>query len=170
MVAGDTHFTAISTLLSLPQIQAGALRAIATGNLTREPQFPDLPTVAEQGYPGFEAIQWIGLLTTAGTPKAIIERINAEVNRALRDPRPDRQVRPAGHRAGGRQRGRLRAHDRDRHQELDRDRARRQHQGGVSSAARRARLPAVGIARARQVDTGRAAANCPQPTLAPRCW
>jgi len=86
MVAGDTQFTAISTLLSLPQIEAGALRAIATGSLTREAQFPDLPTVAEQGYPGFEAIQWIGLLTTAGTPREIIERINAEVNRALRDP------------------------------------------------------------------------------------
>ena len=86
MVAGDTHFTAISTLLSLPQIQSAALRAIASGSLTRDPQLPDLPTVAEQGFPGFEAIQWIGLLTTAGTPAEIIERLNAEVNRALRDP------------------------------------------------------------------------------------
>jgi tripartite-type tricarboxylate transporter receptor subunit TctC len=86
MVAGETQFTAISTLLSLPQIQAGALRAIANGNPTREAQFPDLPTVAEQGYPGFEAIQWIGLLTTAGTPREIIERINTEINRALSDP------------------------------------------------------------------------------------
>ena len=86
MVAGDTQFTAISTLLSLPQIQSAALRAIASGSLTRDPQLPDLPTVAEQGFPGFEAIQWIGLLTTAGTPAEIIERLNAEVNRALRDP------------------------------------------------------------------------------------
>jgi tripartite-type tricarboxylate transporter receptor subunit TctC len=86
MVAGDTQFTAISTLLSLPQIQSAALRAIASGSLARDPQLPDLPTVAEQGFPGFEAIQWIGLLTTAGTPTEIIERLNAEVNRALRDP------------------------------------------------------------------------------------
>ena len=86
MVAGDTQFTAISTLLSLPQIQSAALRAIASGSLSRDPQLPDLPTVAEQGFPGFEAIQWIGLLTTAGTPTEIIERLNAEVNRALRDP------------------------------------------------------------------------------------
>jgi tripartite-type tricarboxylate transporter receptor subunit TctC len=85
MVAGDTQFTAISTLLSLPQIEAHALRAIASGSLTRDPLLPDLPTVAEQGYPGFEAIQWIGLLTTAGTPPEIIARINAELNRALRD-------------------------------------------------------------------------------------
>ena len=86
MVAGETQFTAISTLLSLPQIQSAALRAIASGSLTRDPQLPDLPTVAEQGFPGFEAIQWIGLLTTAGTPSEIIDRLNAEVNRALRDP------------------------------------------------------------------------------------
>jgi tripartite-type tricarboxylate transporter receptor subunit TctC len=86
MVAGDTQFTAISTLLSLPQLQAGALRALASGSLTRDPQLPDLPTVAEQGFPGFEAIQWIGLLTTAGTPREVVERINLEVNRALRDP------------------------------------------------------------------------------------
>jgi tripartite-type tricarboxylate transporter receptor subunit TctC len=86
MVAGDTHFTVISTLASLPHLRSGALRAIATGGLTRDAQFPDLPTVAEQGFPGFEAIQWIGLLTTAGTPKAIVERLNAEANRALHDP------------------------------------------------------------------------------------
>jgi tripartite-type tricarboxylate transporter receptor subunit TctC len=85
MVAGDTQFTAISTLLSLPQLQAGALRALASGSVTRDPQLPNLPTVAEQGYPGFEAIQWIGLLTTAGAPREVIERINSEVNRALRD-------------------------------------------------------------------------------------
>jgi len=86
MVAGDTQFTAISTLLSLPQLEAGALRAIANGSLSRDAQLPDLPTIAEQGFPGFEAIQWIGLLTTAGTPQDVIERINTELNRALRDP------------------------------------------------------------------------------------
>src|SRR5262249_61328099 len=86
MVAGDTQFTAISTLLSLPQIQAGALRAIASGSFSRDAQLPDLPTVAEQGFPGFEAIQWIGLLTTAGTPKDVIERINRGLNVRLGQP------------------------------------------------------------------------------------
>ena len=86
VVAGDTEFSVISTLAALPHMKSGALRVIATGSLTREAQFPDLPTVAEQGFPGFEAIQWIGLLTTAGTPKPIVERLNTEVNRALREP------------------------------------------------------------------------------------
>jgi len=83
MVAGDTQFTAISTLLSLPQIQAGALRAIASGSLSRDAQLPDLPTVAEQGFPGFEAIQWIGLLTTAGTPKDVIDRWRDDIAKAV---------------------------------------------------------------------------------------
>jgi tripartite-type tricarboxylate transporter receptor subunit TctC len=84
-VQGDTEFTIISPLASMPHVQSGALRAVAAGSLTRDPQLPDLPTVAEQGFPGFEAIQWVGLLTTAGTPKEIVGRLNAEVNRAIRD-------------------------------------------------------------------------------------
>jgi tripartite-type tricarboxylate transporter receptor subunit TctC len=86
VVQGETQFAVISPLASLPHIQSGALRAIAAGSLTRDAQFPDLPTVAEAGYPDVEAIQWVGLLTTAGTPKDIVERLNAEVNRALSDP------------------------------------------------------------------------------------
>ena len=85
-VAGETQFCALSPLVSLPQIEAGNLRALASGSLTRDPQFPDLPTVAESGFPGFEAIQWVGLLTTGGTPAPIVARLNAEVNKALRDP------------------------------------------------------------------------------------
>jgi tripartite-type tricarboxylate transporter receptor subunit TctC len=100
-VAGETGFVVISPLASLPHIQAGTLRPIAAGSLARDPQFPDLPTIAEQGFPDFEAIQWVGLLTTAGTPKPIIERLNAEVNRAIRDPELIRNlavqgVSPAG--------------------------------------------------------------------------
>ena len=85
-VAGETQFAVISPLASLPHIQSGALRPIAAGSLTRDAQFADVPTIAESGYPGFEAIQWVGLLTTAGTPREIVDRLNAEVNRAIRDP------------------------------------------------------------------------------------
>lgn len=85
VVAGDTEFTVISPLVSLPQIKAGYLRVLAAGSLVRDPQLPDVPTVAESGFPGFEAIQWVGLLTTAGTPKDVVDRLNAEVNKALKD-------------------------------------------------------------------------------------
>lgn len=86
VVQGDAQLSVISPLAALPHMQAGTVRAIAAGSLARDKQFPDLPTVAESGYPGFEAIQWVGMLTAAGTPKPIIDRINAEVNRALREP------------------------------------------------------------------------------------
>jgi tripartite-type tricarboxylate transporter receptor subunit TctC len=85
-VAGETHLTVVSPLVSLPQIEVGNLRALAAGTLTRDRQFPDLPTVAESGFPDFEAIQWVGLLTAAGTPKPVIDRLNAEVTRALNEP------------------------------------------------------------------------------------
>jgi tripartite-type tricarboxylate transporter receptor subunit TctC len=87
IVAGDTHFSVISPLAALPHMQSGAVRVLAAGGLTRDKQFPDIPTVAESGYPGFEAIQWVGILTTGGTPKPIVERLNAEVNKALKDPK-----------------------------------------------------------------------------------
>lgn len=86
MVTGETQFSVLSPLVSLPQIQAGRLRALAVGSVTRPPQLRDIPTLAEAGFPNFEAIQWIGLLTTAGTPDEIVSRLNAEVNRALQSP------------------------------------------------------------------------------------
>jgi tripartite-type tricarboxylate transporter receptor subunit TctC len=86
LVAGETHFAVISPLAALPHMKSGALRALATAGLDRDKQFPDIPTVAESGYPGFEAIQWVGMLTTAGTPKPIVDRLNAAVNKALHDP------------------------------------------------------------------------------------
>lgn len=86
LVAGDTHFAVISPLAALPHIKSGAIRALASGGLQRDPQLPDIPTVAEAGYPGFEAIQWVGLLTTGGTPATIVARLNAEANKAIADP------------------------------------------------------------------------------------
>jgi tripartite-type tricarboxylate transporter receptor subunit TctC len=86
VVAGDTEFTVISPLVSLAQIEAGNLKALAVGSLARDPQLPNVPTAAESGFPDFEAIQWVGLLTTAGTPKDVVDRLNAEVNKALKDP------------------------------------------------------------------------------------
>ncbi len=85
-VAGEVQFTVMSPLASLAQINAGALRPLAVGGAQRDPHFPDLPTVAESGFPGFEAVAWVGLFTTAGTPREIIDRLNAEVNRIIHTP------------------------------------------------------------------------------------
>jgi tripartite-type tricarboxylate transporter receptor subunit TctC len=68
------------------QIKAGALRAIAVTTAKRFPLLPDLPTIAESGYPGFEALAWNGVLVAAGTPSPIIARLNAEMNAILKEP------------------------------------------------------------------------------------
>lgn len=82
-VSGEADMTLISTALSLPQIVAKNLRALATGGATREAQLADVPTAAEAGFPDFKGIQWIGLLTTGGTPKPIVDQLNQEIQRAL---------------------------------------------------------------------------------------
>jgi len=68
---------------SLAQIKAGKLRAIAVTSAQRSPALPNIPTIAESGLPGFEASSWFGLLAPAGTPPAIVARVNADVNEWL---------------------------------------------------------------------------------------
>ena len=85
-VAGEVQLLLMSPVGVLRHIQSGALRALATGGTARDPLLPDVPTAAEAGFPGFEAEQWLGLVTTGGTSKEIVARINAEVNEVLRDP------------------------------------------------------------------------------------
>jgi tripartite-type tricarboxylate transporter receptor subunit TctC len=84
--AGEVQSTLISALSSLPHVNSGTLRALATGGREREAHLPDVPTFEESGYPGFEAVAWAGLFTRAGTPPAIIGRLNAEVNRIISTP------------------------------------------------------------------------------------
>jgi len=67
-------------------LDAGQIRALAVGSTTRAPQLPDVATVAEAGLPGYEAAIWYALLAPAGTPEAIVTRINKEVNTALVQP------------------------------------------------------------------------------------
>ena len=71
-------------LLSL--VQGGRLKLLASTSLQRLPARPDLPTVAEAGYPGFDALAWNGLFAPAGTPADTINRINADINAAMADP------------------------------------------------------------------------------------
>jgi len=67
----------------IPHAKSGKLRALAVGSSSRSPFLPEVPTVAESGYPGFEAVGWIGLAAPAKTPEAILDKINAEVVKAL---------------------------------------------------------------------------------------
>ncbi len=86
VASGETQslFTVAPALL--PLIDGGRVRLLAVTSSKRLDEMKNLPTVAEAGYPGFEALAWNGLFTPAGTPAAVIDRINADVNAALQDP------------------------------------------------------------------------------------
>jgi tripartite-type tricarboxylate transporter receptor subunit TctC len=86
IVTGEVQLTLMSPIASLAQINAGTLRPLASGSAERDPHFPDLPSVSESGFPGFEAVAWVGLFTTAGVPAEIVTRLNAQVNRIIRQP------------------------------------------------------------------------------------
>lgn len=77
----DTMFTTVSSVTSY--IQAGRLRALAVTSAQRSPAFPDLPTIAESGVPGYVAESWYGLYAPAGTPAAAISRLNQSVRKAV---------------------------------------------------------------------------------------
>jgi tripartite-type tricarboxylate transporter receptor subunit TctC len=85
VIAG--HVPAMFSNLSdaLPQIAAGSVRPLAVSGSKRAPQIPDVPTVAESGYPNFNAITWNGLVAPAGTPKEIVEKVAREVAAAVGD-------------------------------------------------------------------------------------
>ncbi len=69
-----------------PHVKSGRLRAVAVTTASRSPAAPDIPTVAEAGVRNYEMSQWYGLLAPAGTPAAVIERLNLEINKALKQP------------------------------------------------------------------------------------
>jgi tripartite-type tricarboxylate transporter receptor subunit TctC len=86
VLSGEAEFTLLALNMIFPHIRAGTIRPIATGGAARHPQLPQVPTTAESGYPDVRAIQWVGVFTTAGTPRPIVERLNAEFNRIVRLP------------------------------------------------------------------------------------
>ncbi|NGM19091.1 tripartite tricarboxylate transporter substrate binding protein [Roseomonas stagni] len=83
VVGGQVPIGSTSLPPALPMVREGRLRGIAVTSLRRDAALPDVPTVAEQGYPGFEALTWFGLMAPHGTPAAICDRMNAEINKAL---------------------------------------------------------------------------------------
>jgi tripartite-type tricarboxylate transporter receptor subunit TctC len=86
LVAGRTHATSAGTPPLMPHVKAGKLRVIAVGTPQRLAALPDVATVAEQGYPGFETSQWYGLNAPAKTADAVIKRLAQEAAKAVKTP------------------------------------------------------------------------------------
>ena len=90
VIAGHVQMMMDAITTMAPNVQAGQVRALGTSALTRSKVLPDVPTIAEAGVPGYEATIWIGIMAPAGTPKPIVDKLNAEINKAIA--RPDMQV------------------------------------------------------------------------------
>jgi tripartite-type tricarboxylate transporter receptor subunit TctC len=86
VVAGHlpTMFSNISD--AMPQAAAGSIRLLAVSSKARAPQLPDVPTIAESGFPGYDVLTWNGLMAPAATPKEIVDKIAAEIARAVKGP------------------------------------------------------------------------------------
>lgn len=101
LLAGRTQASSAGLPALAPHIKSGKLRAIAVGTPQRVAQMPDVPTVAEMGYKDFETSQWYGILVPAGTPPALVKRLQEESAKALRSPAVTERFAGDGAVAGG---------------------------------------------------------------------
>jgi tripartite-type tricarboxylate transporter receptor subunit TctC len=95
LIAGNVQIYFSTIPAALQQVKAGKLRALAVTSTTRVNEIPDIPTVAESGLPGFQVIGWFGLFAPAGTPNAVVHRLNAEIVKTLAA--PETRDRLSGH-------------------------------------------------------------------------
>jgi tripartite-type tricarboxylate transporter receptor subunit TctC len=86
VIGGHVPMIILSTTLTAKPYRAGQLRILGVGSPQRLAAFPELPTIAESGLPGYEAVSWFGLFAPAGTPREVVGKINADVQHVLADP------------------------------------------------------------------------------------
>jgi len=96
LLGGQVQFMFSDAPTALPQIKAGKVRAIAVASAQRSALLPDVPTVVESGLPGYEAYSWAGFLAPAGTPKDVVQRLSADIGKALSDPQVKQRLYDAG--------------------------------------------------------------------------
>lgn len=101
LVGGQVQMMFSNPVSSKALVKSGKLRALAITSKTRSPLFPDVPTVAEAGVPGYESLSWYGVLAPAGTPQTVISILNKAINKALAMPDVRRQIESAGGTAQG---------------------------------------------------------------------
>jgi len=96
IIAGRVSSMMVNVLSAKSQIEAGKLRGLAISGLKRSAAVPELPTVAETGLPGYEAIQWFGLFAPAGTPAPIVARLHKEFSSSLKSPEMQKRMASDG--------------------------------------------------------------------------
>jgi tripartite-type tricarboxylate transporter receptor subunit TctC len=96
LLGGHSHALLVSIVPTLPHIKSGKLRALGTGGVTRSVMLPDVPTIAEDGLPGYTLDQWFAMLAPAGTPEPIIDRLNQELKAVLASDEVQKMLLKAG--------------------------------------------------------------------------
>ncbi|MDQ5849021.1 MAG: tripartite tricarboxylate transporter substrate binding protein [Pseudomonadota bacterium] len=96
LLGGQIHVGIAGTTPLIPHHRSGKIRILALSSLERFPPLPDIPTVVEAGYPGFESSQWLGLLAPRGTPAEVVQRLQAETVKALKLPEVSDRLTKAG--------------------------------------------------------------------------
>lgn len=102
VLAGQIPFALADPSAVAQHIEAGTLRALAVTSIKRWPSLPDVPTIAESGYPGFSHMTWIGVFAPSGTPSPIITRLNLKIAEALANPATHERIVGLGRMPGGR--------------------------------------------------------------------
>jgi tripartite-type tricarboxylate transporter receptor subunit TctC len=101
LIAGNIDFAYVQIFQAVPHVRAGKLRALGVTSADRSPLMPEVPTAAEQGVKGFASYNWNGILAPAGTPKAIVDRMNAILEKPLHDPQVRKQMEAIGYIVAG---------------------------------------------------------------------
>jgi tripartite-type tricarboxylate transporter receptor subunit TctC len=96
LLGGQIELAMSGAAAPLPHVRAGTLRVLGIGDDHRSVTLPEFPTIAEEGIPGFQTVQWSGMYAPAGTPKSIIDRLNREIVKILKDPAFQKQMMDAG--------------------------------------------------------------------------
>jgi tripartite-type tricarboxylate transporter receptor subunit TctC len=96
VLGGHTKAVFATTITALPHVRSGRLRALGVGNRARSPVLPEIPTVAEAGVPGYEAVNWIGIVAPAGTPATIVAKLHTEISAILNSAEVHKQLSAEG--------------------------------------------------------------------------
>jgi tripartite-type tricarboxylate transporter receptor subunit TctC len=96
LMSGIIKVSFVGTPIAIPHMKSGRLKALGVSTATRSPEMPDVPTIAEAGVPGYEAIVWIGMLAPAGTPREIVARLNGEIGKLVRTDEVKKLLAPTG--------------------------------------------------------------------------
>jgi tripartite-type tricarboxylate transporter receptor subunit TctC len=95
-VAGHTQISSTSMPPAVNHVKAGRVRAIAVTSAKRSPALPDVPTVNEQGFSGFDDLTWTAFFVPAGMPQELVNRLNSDINRALATPEVSERLAQLG--------------------------------------------------------------------------